>query len=241
MKYKVSLLVLLLVATISHVVYCRPVRMWTYSDLTDEAGLIIIGTHKKSSDVKTKPDKLRSDPPVVGAVVGVRSTFNVLSVVKGKFPNKTLDIYHYRYENVASVPPNGWRFVEFPENDKTTYLMFLKKDEDKRFVAATGQRDPVDSFRAINAVRAGARRKKPAVLPGIIVGPNNTVSWEDAKRLLRETDFEIVATAHSGSVAVKVKGVYYHTKRPKGVDENDLVWLLKRLRKAGKRFSWMTE
>ena len=145
MKYIISSFVLLsLIVGGLSVGHARLSKLWTYSELTKESTLVIIATHERSSDNKTKTE-LAGHP-----VVGVTSTFTVLSVLKGDFDEKTIDVNHCRYDDDVSGIENGFRFITFSDEDKTTYLIFLKGNAKDGFEPVSGQRDPVDSFREIS-------------------------------------------------------------------------------------------
>ena len=115
MKYRISLAVVLCLAIGVGVARGRAVQLWSYSDLTEKSDLIIIGTHKKSTDSTTKK-KVCGVP-----IVGIDSTFSVLSVLKGRLPKKTIEVYHYRYDydNVQGIT-NGLSLVHFCDDDKNS-------------------------------------------------------------------------------------------------------------------------
>jgi hypothetical protein len=125
----------------------RLVQLWNYSDLVEKSTLIIIATHEKSADTKDEREF------GVSKSVGVDSTFKILSVLKGKIEGEKVIVRHYKYDKSVTAITNGCRFISFPEDDKTTYLIFLKQDEGKNIVPVTGQNDPVDSFKVISNVK----------------------------------------------------------------------------------------
>ncbi len=50
----------------------------------------------------------------------------------------------------------------------------------------------------------------------IEVGPNNTVSWEDARTIIRDGDVKYVAQNHAQDVTIGlVDGSLFHAKEPK--------------------------
>ena len=151
MKYIVIPFAVLFLAISLSIGDARPVKMWDYSELTKESTLIVIATYEKSADT--------DDKSVLGgsSVVGVDSTFKVLSVLKGKIESDKVIVHHYKYDKSTVGVTNGCRFISFPENDKTTYLIFLKEDEGKNIVPVTGQYDAVDSFKIISNANASAQ------------------------------------------------------------------------------------
>lgn len=144
MKYAVVPLVLLFIVISLSVGYARPVKIWSYSEITKESTLIVIATFEESSDTEDKHE-LGGSP-----VVGVDSTFKVLSVLKGKTDGEVV-VHHYKYDKSVTGVENGCRFAAFPKDDKSTYLLFLKEEnEPEKIVPATGQYDAIDSFKVIN-------------------------------------------------------------------------------------------
>ena len=61
------------------------------------------------------------------------------------------------------------------------------------------------------------------------VGPRNTVSWEDAKEIIREGDVKAVSQSHRRDVLIEMKdGTIYRTTEP-GLDD-----VLRLLKETGK-------
>lgn len=75
-------------------------------------------------------------------------------------------------------------------------------------------------------------------LDSITVGPNNTVSWDDAQTIIRNGDVKAVSQNHSRNVRILMKnGTYYQALEPK-IDA--VTEILKRCGKLGK-VSFRTE
>ena len=144
MKYRVIPFAVLFLAISLSVGDARLVQLWNYSDLAEKSTLIVIATFEKSSDTEDEREFGGSK------AIGIDSTFKVLSVLKGKVENEKVTVRHYKYDKSETVKINGCRFISFPENDETAYLIFLKEDEGKNIVPVTGQNDPVGSFKIIS-------------------------------------------------------------------------------------------
>ena len=74
--------------------------------------------------------------------------------------------------------------------------------------------------------------RSSTALDSITVGPNNTVSWDDAQTIIREGDVEAVYQNHARTVNISMKnGTRYQTLEPE-IDAVDEV--LKRCGKCSK-------
>ena len=126
----------------------RIMRDWSYQERTDGADLIVIATPvavKDTTEKTTIPGIQRVEKvnqvgrPV--PAIGVESTFEVLSVLKGDKGVKTFVLYHLRLEK-PELMMNGPGLVSFEPKDKKRYLLFLKREPDGRYSSLTGQTDP---------------------------------------------------------------------------------------------------
>ena len=84
-------------------------------------------------------------PPV--PVIGIETTFEVRTILKGTLKDKKLTLHHYRLEENVSL--NGPLLVAFTDKNGE-YLMFLKIAADGRYVPVAGQVDPAaDSIKKL--------------------------------------------------------------------------------------------
>jgi hypothetical protein len=145
-KYLVLLMSLCLVLE-SH---ARLMQAWTYDMLNDKATLVVIAIPIKvveTSELAALPniatvngDGTKED--VMGK--GVETTFQVLTVLKGEPSVKTLVLHHFTL--VKPLADSGPDLVSFEPKDKKRLLMFLQKEADGRYVAVSGQTDPMLSI-----------------------------------------------------------------------------------------------
>jgi hypothetical protein len=123
-------------------------RSWSYAEINDTATLIVLATPTKVTatpertalpNIQTVHNDGKKED-VIGA--GVETTFEVLTVLKGERSTNALVLHHF---TLAEQPKlmYGPRLVSFEPKDKKSYLMFLQKEADGRYVAVSGQTDPV--------------------------------------------------------------------------------------------------
>ena len=123
----------------------RPVAQWTYEQLTEDAGFVLIATPTETRDREKTviPNMLRAGADgkyVPVPAVGIETTFKVLAVLKGDKKLKGFALYHLREANPENVP-NGPQLISFDLKGQRRYLLFLKREADGRFVPVTGQVD----------------------------------------------------------------------------------------------------
>ena len=84
--------------------------------------------------------------------VGLETSFEIQTVLKGKWALNRLVLYHLRE---ARPPPQpivgGPLLVSFDPKKKLRYLMFLKLDQSGRFVSVSGQTDPGIAIKELGA------------------------------------------------------------------------------------------
>ena len=107
----------------------RPVRMWGYDELWEKADLVVI-----AKPVATKD--LDDERKLAGtSVVGQETTFEVTVCMKGKLAEAdegkkpTFKLYHYRLDDSVTGVTNGPLLLHLPKDDKSQYLMFLKRTD----------------------------------------------------------------------------------------------------------------
>jgi len=135
----------------------RPVKIWSFKELTEKADLVIVGTALSSADAKNHSyADTKSE-----TWVAVDTVFTVHSIVKGELKAEALAMRHYRhYKREAEITTaNGARFVEFDPKLKHRYLIFLKRTGDGSYEPLTGQYDPVDSFFMVQDYHVAKERR----------------------------------------------------------------------------------
>ncbi len=153
MKTTLTILLVVLLGTAS---YARFVDSWPYDRLTKEADLIVIATPtavRDTTERTTFPDLVRVDTNNIRSpvsAIGVETTFETLSVLKGNTNTTTFVFHHLRLAGLKSpighsqvYAINGPVNVAFDPNEKTRYLLFLKRESDGRYASVTGQTDPI--------------------------------------------------------------------------------------------------
>jgi hypothetical protein len=134
---------LLLLASLAS---ARPVRIWSFRELTDQADLIVIAIPLAVRDTGQKTN-IAAYP-----ATSVETTFEVFSVVKGEKDAQKIVFHHFRRDRgpkrvggTPQVEVNPPGLVSFAPKEKKRYLLFLKREEDGRYSALTGQTDPVNA------------------------------------------------------------------------------------------------
>lgn len=122
-----------------------------YDELAKKCNVIVIARDiavRELSETSGLPDFI---PPK--KVVGVETTFKVVTVLKGEMTGTTFVLHHYRFPTTSAakdmVEVNGTSMVTFLGN-KQRYLMFLNKESDGRYAPASGQTDPYLSIRPLS-------------------------------------------------------------------------------------------
>lgn len=127
----------------------RPVPSMAYDKLTAQADVIVIATPTDVRDTQEKttlPGLARVSRDNVSRpipAVGIETTFEVLSVLKGNPNLKKLVLYHLRESDPQTLEADPPGLVEFNPKEKKRFLLFLKRDPDGRYSALTGQADPM--------------------------------------------------------------------------------------------------
>jgi len=135
--------------------HARIHKAWSYAELNDQATLIVIATPTKvtaTSDRTALPniqtvhnDGTKED--VAG--VGVETTFEVLTVLKGERRTNAFVLHHFTLADPKAMMMSGPQLVFFEPKDKKRYLMFLQREADGRYVAVCGQTDPVYAIKEL--------------------------------------------------------------------------------------------
>jgi hypothetical protein len=144
---RLLVLVTALLLGLTGIVTARVVRIWPYQELLEKSDLVVLAIPAATNDTKEHIDL----PGFVGQqVIGVETRFTVSAVLKGDKALKDFVFHHYRTPdgtNISNVP-NGPSFVSFALGDERsplierTYILFLLREADGRYVPVVGQTDP---------------------------------------------------------------------------------------------------
>jgi hypothetical protein len=118
----------------------RLLDSWTYQQLFDKAGLVVIAGATVTRD--TPEGAAPSQFPRGLKVMGLATTLRVGGVLKGDHNLREVVVHHYR---VVDIPPgltNGPIVVSFDPSARSQYLLFLTREPDGRYAPVTGQVDP---------------------------------------------------------------------------------------------------
>ena len=136
---------------VASVAEARPARAWTYKELLSEADIVAV------VDASPPMDTENTDVFLGYPVVQILTTLTVHVVLKGDTKKESLEFVHYRYGKIDRAIINGAQFVHFLAEktgcSRPKYLVFLKRRKDGRYEAVSGQIDPVDSVRLLEAPR----------------------------------------------------------------------------------------
>jgi len=158
-KQHKTILMSLVLLSLPLLLHARPVPMWSYEELFKQSDLVVIAQPTNSVEVADRMQKWQSE------FIGINTTFKIDHVVKGNLESTDLTMLHYRMKP-GQLMPNGPCLVSFRmqsllytvENGPkvegsgpATYLLFLKKLDDGRYEAVTGQIDPVFSVKELTA------------------------------------------------------------------------------------------
>ena len=147
------ILVFVLLTAIVGNLDARMRRSWSYDKLTEESDLIVIVTPLRVVDTGKKttlPGIRRSTGNgKTGAIsaIEMETTFQVLSVLKGKKGLGELSLSHLREEDPPEVQKNGPGLIAFDPEKKKRFLLFLKQDSSGNYLPLSGQTDPCQSVK----------------------------------------------------------------------------------------------
>ena len=140
--------------------WARPVQVFNYDEMYAKADLVVIATpvSVKELDEKTELPGVRwGNDPI--RVFGLETTFQVSVVLRcGVEPailgKDRIVLHHYRLENPkAAEAPNAVQLLTVKPEDRSQYLMFLKRAADGRYEPFNGQTDPVFSIEKLRITR----------------------------------------------------------------------------------------
>ena len=139
-------IIFLIIFCISSSSSARLVRSYTYDELKESSDLVVIATPTKVNQLSERT-ALPNMSTVIGS--GVETTFTVFSVLKGDNKLKSFILHHY---SVSGFLINGPSLVSFNVQNKKTYILFLKRSVGGRYVAVSGQTDPINSIKALSDI-----------------------------------------------------------------------------------------
>ncbi len=147
----------------------RPVPAWPIQLLHERSDLILICaptkiTHRPDLDATLIKEEERE------YFTTTRTTFLVVSVLKGKFDDKTFELDHYALTEKGLRLGNGPVLADFADNltkekeagscySKSSFIIYLKKNQEEGYEFVTGQNDSAFSVKTIAPVeRANVAR-----------------------------------------------------------------------------------
>ncbi len=151
---------------LSSLASARKSPAWPYEKLTQEADLIIIAMPTAVRDTEertTVPNVWQGDSsaylrPI--SAIGVETSFEIFSFLKGHADMKAIVLHHLREANNPELF-DGPRLVSFDPKDKKSFLLFLKREADGRYAPLTGQTDPADGVKLLDSPPFAAPEKLP--------------------------------------------------------------------------------
>jgi hypothetical protein len=132
----------------------------SYQELLDKSDLVVIAAPTASRDTQERTDlpgitTVTAQNKSVGfPVVGVETRFRVAAVLKGRAALKEFVLHHYR-EADPQPTINGPALVSFEPSKNRSFLLFLVRGKDGRYVPTAGQTDP--GFLSIHSLGAFVR------------------------------------------------------------------------------------
>ena len=125
-----------------------------YGTLAENAQLIVIATPTSRVELKgrtTIPGVRQGNSPV--SAVAINTTFSPIAILKGSLSieDESFILRHLRQAD----PPTGLSgpsLIDFVPNDRSTYLMFLKRTTDGQYEAVNGQADPAFAIEKLQQI-----------------------------------------------------------------------------------------
>ena len=138
----------------------RQIEDWSYDRLFKEADLVVIASAQETAD----SDDPAPDDRWKTRLVGQRTTFSVITTLKGQHEDSEMTVQHFRLRD-GVVTNDGPLLVAFRTKGLTIngggsvkyiaalstpqYLLFLKRSEGGRLEPVSGQLDPKLSVKEI--------------------------------------------------------------------------------------------
>ncbi len=146
--YKLILMFIASVGLFSHPAFARLGWYPDFDELSKKCDVIIIAEPVGINELPETYILPNIKPEI--KVIGVETTFKVITALKGDMKTSEFVLHHYRLPvpSEAKKMISGPGLVTFPFNGER-FLMFLNKENDGRFCPASGQIDPNCSIRPI--------------------------------------------------------------------------------------------
>ena len=150
--------------------HARKIEEWSYERLFSEADLIVIARVGRSKDTR---DQFPEAAWGTDAFIGVNTSFTILQTLKNDIEGEKFTLLHFRAARLLSNGPLLLKFQTSPRRitgverlDESgekpissvnivepppNYLLFLRKRDDGRFEALSGQ---VDAALAVREIRS---------------------------------------------------------------------------------------
>jgi hypothetical protein len=125
-------------------IQARLIQNWSYDMLNANATLVVIATPATVSET-TERTNLYSTV----SVKGVETSFKVLTVLKGDRKTESFVLHHFALGESNQIIIDGPLLISFKPHSYKLYLMFLQKEADGRYVAVSGQSEPVFSMKQL--------------------------------------------------------------------------------------------
>lgn len=159
MRNKIALSSLILgVIVICGFCMARPVQIFSYKKMASDANLVVIASPievKELREITELPGVSQGNKPI--QVIGLETTFEVSVCFKGKLEkaqNSKFVLHHYRLVDPRQAEtPNAVQLLYFKPEERSQYLMFLKRAADGRYEPYNGQTDPVYSIEKLRNPR----------------------------------------------------------------------------------------
>lgn len=126
----------------------RLIQAPSYQELLDKSELVVIATPTATHDTKERIDlpgitTVTAENKAMGfPVVGVETRFLVSAVFKGSKTLKEFVLHHYREADPQPITRNAPALVTFDPTKNISFLLFLVRERDGRYVPTAGQTDP---------------------------------------------------------------------------------------------------
>lgn len=186
MKNLMKTIVVLIALSFASFAEARITRTWSYQEIHAQADLVIIARPLSTKDTLERTVLPGISPEV--RVIGVETEFDVQLVMKGEAETTRVVLHHYRFvksdDAFARRAPNLASFTD----DRQNYLLFLKKEDGRRYTPATGLVDPVGFSVMSLESKVGAEQLKAVIGAALPAVPALTAQTATGTRVGRVVD-----------------------------------------------------
>jgi hypothetical protein len=172
--------------------------------LLPQSDLIVIARPVSVKETDEKTSVFWPWPQI--PVVGVETTFEVLSVLKGSGALKQFVFHHFRRIEKPHRELDSPQLVSFDPNTNESFLLFLKVESEGRYASAAGQVDPAAGIHHLEHLKAPLSRGAIGALEHAIMVKKaiNQRDWQTVKSsLLKKTD--VIPRLRRDAAAEKLK------------------------------------